>query len=175
MQSISSLKVNHQIGIDKCTTYIHTWIDFFSKQCKKNKEINLQFELRLQPRTTSDSLTRSLSHFTSPFSLDSLFIRHLIIKSAAIMRDWFGSCLLEWSPAIVTFLSYYYITILLDFLIISKCVPNRSKSISNDIIRFSPFCSNENMRFSYILIISLECNKSRWSLHISPEKFQCNY
>ena len=73
---------------------------------------------------------------------------------------------LEWSPAIVTFLSYYYIIILLDFLIISKCVPNRSKSISNDIIRFSPFCSNENMRFSYILIISLECNKSRWSLQL---------
>ena len=41
-----------------------------------------------------------------------------------------------------------------------------SKSISNDIIRFSPFCSNENMRFSYILIILSECNKSRWSLHI---------
>ena len=34
------------------------------------------------------------------------------------------------------------------------------------MIRFSPFCSNENMRFSYILIISSECNKSRWSLHI---------
>ena len=37
-----------------------------------------------------------------------------------------------------------------------------SKSISNDIIRFSPFCSNENMRFSYIPIILSECNKSRW-------------
>ena len=34
-------------------------------------------------------------------------------------------------------------------------------TMTNDIIRFSPFCSNENMRFSYILIISLECNKSR--------------
>jgi hypothetical protein len=42
-----------------------------------------------------------------------------------------------------------------------------SKSISNDIIRFSPFCSNENMRFSYILIILSECNKSRWSLHLT--------
>ena len=35
------------------------------------------------------------------------------------------------------------------------------------MIRFSPFCSNENMRFSYILITLSECNKSRWSLHIS--------
>ena len=30
---------------------------------------------------------------TSPSSLDRLLIRHLIIKSAACMRDWFGSCL----------------------------------------------------------------------------------
>ena len=30
---------------------------------------------------------------TSPSSLDRLFIRHLIIKSAACTRDWFGSCL----------------------------------------------------------------------------------
>ena len=27
-----------------------------------------------------------------------------------------------------------------------------SKSVSNDMITFSPFCSNENMRFSYILV-----------------------
>ena len=39
-----------------------------------------------------------------------------------------------------------------------------TKSISNDIIRFSPFCSDENMTFSSILIISSECNKGRWSL-----------
>ena len=29
----------------------------------------------------------------SPSSLDHLFIQHLIIKLAACMRDWFGSCL----------------------------------------------------------------------------------
>ena len=49
-----------------------------------------------------------------------------------------------------------------------------SKSISNDIIRFSPFCSNENMRFSYILIILSECNKSRWSLQILLYLFAWN-
>ena len=35
-----------------------------------------------------------------------------------------------------------------------------SKSISNDIIRFLPFCSNENMRFSYILIIYQNVTKA---------------
>ena len=103
--------------------------------------------------------------FMAPFSpckIDYLYIL-LYYWTQSSPNYWRN---LEWSPAIVTFLSYYYIIILLDFLIISKCVPNRSKSISNDIIRFSPFCSNENMRFSYILIISLECNKSRWSLQI---------
>ena len=39
-----------------------------------------------------------------------------------------------------------------DFLTFFKCVPNHSKSISNDIIKFSSFYSNENMRFSNILI-----------------------
>ena len=43
--------------------------------------------------------------------------------------------------------------------------------MSNDIIRFLPFCSNEKMRFPYVLIISSECDKSRWSLHISISKF----
>ena len=82
------------------------------------------------------------------------------LKDVPTIRCCFSSNWnMEWSPAIVAFLSYYYIIILLDFLIISKCVPNHSKSISNDIIRFSPFCSNENMRSSYILIISSESNK----------------
>ena len=39
-----------------------------------------------------------LLSLTSPSSIDSLFIWHLIIKSAASMRDWFGSCLWTCAP-----------------------------------------------------------------------------
>ena len=61
---------------------------------------NLDFEnFYVQPRTTSVFLTRSWLFYelrlslTSLSSLDSLFIRYLIIKSAATMRDWISSCL----------------------------------------------------------------------------------
>ena len=50
-----------------------------------------------------------------------------------------------------------------------------SKSISNDIIRFLPFCSNENMRFSYILIISSECNKAGYHCNRLYIDYKCNF
>ena len=39
--------------------------------------------------------------------------------------------------------------------------------ISHDITRKTPFCSNENMRKSDVLMISSESNKSRWSIYLS--------
>ena len=82
---------------------------------------------------------------------------------------------IRWSPHILKngasafywFTCFYYVLMIssLDHKKVFKCVPNCSKStvISLD---FCHFVLMKKMRFSYVLIISSECNKSRWSLQM---------
>ena len=72
------------------------------------------------------------------------------------------------ASAIYWFTCFYYVLMIssLDHKKVFKCVPNCSKStvISLD---FCHFVLMKKMRFSYVLIISSECNKSRWSLQMT--------